>query len=47
MCSFPSSYISASRTITLEYWLRLERAMGDYEQRRRWLAENGASYLTL
>ena len=27
---------------TPEFWLALERAMPDYEQRKNWLAENGA-----
>lgn len=30
---------------TPEFWLRLERAMPDYEQRKRWLAEHGAEYI--
>ena len=32
---------------TPEFWLRVERAMPDYEQRRQWLAEHGAEYATL
>jgi predicted metal-dependent hydrolase len=32
---------------TPEFWLKVERAMPDYDQRKRWLAENGASYLGL
>ena len=28
---------------TPEFWLRLERAMPDFEQRKVWLAENGMS----
>lgn len=32
---------------TPEFWLRVERAMPDYEQRRQWLAEHGAEYVTL
>jgi predicted metal-dependent hydrolase len=32
---------------TPEFWLKMERAMPDYEQRKRWLAENGARYLAL
>lgn len=30
---------------TPEFWLRLERAMPDYEQRKRWLAEHGSACL--
>jgi predicted metal-dependent hydrolase len=30
---------------TPEFWLRVERAMPDYEQRRQWLAEHGAEYV--
>jgi predicted metal-dependent hydrolase len=32
---------------TPEFWLKMERVMSDYEQRKRWLAEHGASYLGL
>ena len=32
---------------TPEFWLRVERAVPDYEQRRQWLAEHGAEYATL
>jgi hypothetical protein len=26
------------------FWQKVEQAMPDYEQRKRWLAENGAEY---
>lgn len=32
---------------TPEFWLRLERAMPDYEQRKTWLAKNGGKYVVL
>ena len=32
---------------TPEFWLKMERVMSDYERRKRWLAEHGASYLGL
>ena len=30
---------------TPEFWLRVERTMPDYAQRRQWLAEHGAEYV--
>lgn len=32
---------------TPEFWLRLERAMPDYEQRKQWLAQHGGEYVVL
>lgn len=32
---------------TPEFWLRLERAMPDYEQRKAWLAQHGGEYVVL
>lgn len=32
---------------TPEFWLRLERAMPDYEQRKTWLAKQGGKYVVL
>jgi len=32
---------------TREFWLRVERAMPEYEQRKEWLAERGASTVIL
>lgn len=32
---------------TREFWLRVERIMPDYEQRKMWLAEHGAEYVVL
>ena len=32
---------------TPEFWLRVERALPDYERRRRWLAEQGARLVAL
>ncbi len=29
---------------TNEFWDRVERIVLDYEQRKRWLAQNGATY---
>ena len=29
---------------TPEFWRRVERAMPDYERRKRWLAERGAEF---
>lgn len=30
---------------TPEFWRQVERAMPDYEERKRWLADNGAEYV--
>ena len=30
---------------TPEFWLRVERTLPDYKQRRQWLAEHGAEYV--
>jgi predicted metal-dependent hydrolase len=32
---------------TPDFWLRVERTMPDYEQRKEWLARHGASYVVL
>lgn len=32
---------------TPEFWLRVERAMPDYEQRKDWLAQHGGKYVVL
>ena len=32
---------------TPEFWLRVERAMPDYAQRKDWLAQHGAGYVAL
>lgn len=32
---------------TPEFWLRLERALPDYEQRKEWLARHGGKYVVL
>lgn len=32
---------------TPEFWLRVERALPDYEQRKGWLAEHGGEFVVL